>query len=343
MVRPGMRPRWARALRGGLLDRQLAEELPRRQGPGLFEPGETAWRVYRESALVLGGPRALVLQLLHPFVAAGVAEHSRFPDDAPRRLRRTLDCMLGMVFGDLEWASRCAGSIARAHRPVRGTLPEATPRFPAGTPYDARDPGAARYVHLTLIDSAIETWRALVGPLAEEVADDLVASSHRMAPLLGLERETLPQTASEVRAEIAGLFASGVLYPTRAGRSLIRAVLRPPVAPALRPLARLAEPLTAGLLPEAARAAAGLRFGSGERAAFAASAAALRSLRAIAPPSLRVVPHARVVEREIARVGASAAVRAERSDGAPRPPPSPTRGCRPSPLREPRRGRAPAP
>ncbi len=304
MVGEGRGPRRVSAPSVDVLGRWLAGELPRRRGPGLFEPGEIAWRVYRESALVLGGPRALVLQLLHPFVAQGVADHSRFPEDAPRRLRRTLDCMLGMVFGDLAWAARCARALERAHGRVRGTLAEATPRYPAGTPYDARDPAAARYVHLTLIDSAVATWRVLVGPLSEEEADDLVASSHRMAPLLGLERETLPRTAAGVREEIEELFAAGVLHPTRVGRTLIGSVLAPPAAPALRPLARLAGPLTAGLLPETARAALGMGFGTRERTAFRLAASALRSLRRAAPEMLRVVPHARAVERQIAAAGA---------------------------------------
>ena len=49
---------------------------------GLYGPGSEAWRLNRESMLLLGaGPRALLLQIAHPLVAEGVAEHSDFQAD----------------------------------------------------------------------------------------------------------------------------------------------------------------------------------------------------------------------------------------------------------------------
>ena len=42
---------------------------------GLYGPGSEAWALNREAMLLLGaGPRALLLQVAHPLVAAGVAE-----------------------------------------------------------------------------------------------------------------------------------------------------------------------------------------------------------------------------------------------------------------------------
>jgi uncharacterized protein (DUF2236 family) len=48
---------------------------------GLFGPGSLTWRVNREGVLLLGGGRALLLQVAHPLVAAGVAEHSNYRED----------------------------------------------------------------------------------------------------------------------------------------------------------------------------------------------------------------------------------------------------------------------
>ncbi len=39
-----------------------------------FGPQSMMWRIARENFLVFGGPRALLLQLAHPKVAAGVAD-----------------------------------------------------------------------------------------------------------------------------------------------------------------------------------------------------------------------------------------------------------------------------
>ena len=70
----------------------------------LFGPGSMMWTVNRESVLLLGGRAALLMQLAHPLVAAGVADHSDFRSDSLRRLRRTLDSMLSIIFGDVETA-----------------------------------------------------------------------------------------------------------------------------------------------------------------------------------------------------------------------------------------------
>ena len=61
---------------------------PRCSGPRYgYGPASEAWRLNREAMLLLGaGPRALLLQLAHPAVAAGVAEHSDFRTDPWRRL-----------------------------------------------------------------------------------------------------------------------------------------------------------------------------------------------------------------------------------------------------------------
>src|SRR4051794_41573800 len=61
---------------------------------GLYGPGSEAWALNREAMLLLGaGPRALLMQLAHPAVAAGVADHSDFRADpwpAPRAPSRAI-------------------------------------------------------------------------------------------------------------------------------------------------------------------------------------------------------------------------------------------------------------
>src|SRR6266511_576882 len=78
---------------------------------GLFDPNGVAWRVNGETALLLGAGRALLMQLAHPAVAAGVAQHSDFPGDAFERLWRTLDTMLAITFGDSEQSRRAADRV----------------------------------------------------------------------------------------------------------------------------------------------------------------------------------------------------------------------------------------
>ena len=72
----------------------------RADAAGLFGPDSEAWRLDREAMLLLGaGPRALLLQIAHPAVAAGVAEHSDFRADPWRRLDGTLRSYLRIIYG----------------------------------------------------------------------------------------------------------------------------------------------------------------------------------------------------------------------------------------------------
>jgi len=67
--------------------------------------GGVAWRIHRERVLLAGWGRAILLQLAHPTVARGVAEHSGFTAERwgrLRRLHRTLSAMLALTFGSEE-------------------------------------------------------------------------------------------------------------------------------------------------------------------------------------------------------------------------------------------------
>src|SRR2546422_6489442 len=70
---------------------------PRR---GLFGPESVVWRVNREAVALLGGGRALLLQIAHPLVAAAVAAHSRPPAQPLVRLPRTPQLMLTILLPD---------------------------------------------------------------------------------------------------------------------------------------------------------------------------------------------------------------------------------------------------
>src|SRR5262245_35463255 len=132
----------------------------------LFGPQSLSWRVNRETALLLGGGRALLLQVAHPLVAAGVAAHSQFERAPLQRLWRTLDLTLTMVFGNAADAVAAVRQVERVHAHVRGRLAEAVGPFRRGTRYDANDPALLLWVHATLVDSALVAYERFVGPLS---------------------------------------------------------------------------------------------------------------------------------------------------------------------------------
>src|SRR5258707_11955495 len=126
---------------------------------GLFREDSITRRVNRENILLLGGGRALLMQLAHPKVAAGVDEHSDFRTHPVRRLRRTILMTMAIVFGDRETALAAAHAVNGAHARVRGD------------DYHALDPQLLLWVHATLVDSALVTYATFVQPLTERERD----------------------------------------------------------------------------------------------------------------------------------------------------------------------------
>ena len=239
------------------------------------------WRVNQEPALLLGGGRALLMQLAHPAVAAGVAEHSDFRLRPVHRLVRTLELTLALTFGARAEALAAARQINAVHQQVRG----------AG--YWAGEPRLLLWVHATLIDTTLTTYRAFVGPLTATERETYYQEAKLMGGLLGLPNATYPPELGDFRRYLAGMLSGRELMVDRRARELASAVLRPRLrgvpAPAYRPI----EVLTAGLLPERLRAEFEIRWGTLERVAYRAATAAIPRLVAALPRRFRQVPPAR--------------------------------------------------
>src|SRR3954451_5151728 len=90
-------------------------------------PGGMTWTIAGERLAVLAWPRAILLQLAHPLVAAGVARHSGFRAStfAPFvRLRSTVGAMRRLTFGSDEAAAAALRQIRGIHDRVNGRLQE---------------------------------------------------------------------------------------------------------------------------------------------------------------------------------------------------------------------------
>jgi uncharacterized protein (DUF2236 family) len=68
----------------------------------LFDRHSVSWRVVSRWPVLAGGPAALLLQVAHPSVAAGVDQFSSYAADPFGRLERTLNAMLAISFGSPE-------------------------------------------------------------------------------------------------------------------------------------------------------------------------------------------------------------------------------------------------
>jgi uncharacterized protein (DUF2236 family) len=259
-------------------------------GPEAFVADGVAWRIHRERVLLAGWGRAILLQLAHPLVARGVAEHSVFTTEPwgwARRLHRTLGAMLALTFGSDAAAAAAAARINTIHDRVHGRLDRTAGGEAAGAPYSAHDPALLAWVHATLLDSFLGAYRLFVGPLPRMDADRYCAEASGIEVRLGIPAGRLPRTEAALRAYLEGMLAGDALEVTDTARALAREVLAPPVPYLLRPALRLAALPAVGLLPPAIRAGYGLPWDARHARALAVVAAISRRGLPLVPPPLR--------------------------------------------------------
>jgi uncharacterized protein (DUF2236 family) len=236
-------------------------------------------RVHRERVLLVGGQRALVMQVAHPKVAAGVAQHSDFPARAMDRLRRTLDLTLATVYGSEEEAWAAAGAIRAVHDRVTGTVD--------GDPYDANDPALLQWVNATLIDTTLLVYRRFVGALSEDEEERYYQETREAAVLFGIPAEVVPPDLDTFRAYVDAVIEGPELRATPEGRRLVHDILRPPLPLRWRLPTEAVRLLTLALLPPRVRELFGLRAGPAARLTLASASVASRTTLPLLPRRVR--------------------------------------------------------
>jgi uncharacterized protein (DUF2236 family) len=261
------------------------------------------WRIGRERILLVGGPAAVLLQVAHPLVAAGVARHSRFRADPFGRLEATLDATLRITFGDHEQARAAAEEVGGVHAHVRGHLERPVGPFPAGTTYDARASDLALWVHATLVATALRIYGRFVRGLSAAECERYYQEVKPFARLFGAEDEVLPPDYRAFRSYLARMLEGPELSVGEDAIGLAADILGPPVPLAARPAIPAVRAVTAWLLPDRLRREFGLSWGPVERALVAGMGGPARLAVRALPPRLRYWPHHRIAQGRMARSG----------------------------------------
>jgi uncharacterized protein (DUF2236 family) len=257
--------------------------------------------VNAERLALLGWGRAILLQLAHPLVAAGVAEHSSFrggPAANVRRLRSTVRAMLDLSFGTPEDMRRAVGHINAIHDRVSGTLRETAGRFQAGTPYTASDPDLLVWVDATVRDSMLLAYELFVGPLSERDRDQYWSEGEDITTALRVPPHARIQSAGQFTRYLAEMAAGGSLAVTTEARVMAQEIVWPPGARALWPASQLHRVTTVGLLPADLRDAYGFNWGDADDRALRRWARAIRASRRLMPESIALWPRARAFARD---------------------------------------------
>jgi uncharacterized protein (DUF2236 family) len=302
----------------------LADDLA-----GLYGPASEAWRLNREAALLLGaGPLAVLLQIAHPLVAEGVAQHSTFREDPWARLDGTLHSYLRIVYGSTATARTEIRRLNGLHRTVRGPVSDPSTAAQFGGAYAARDPALSLWVHATLVWATLTTVNRWLGAVPRHRQARYYAETMAVGRSFGVPDALLPADIEAFEAYIAEMLGrSGPVHPSPVSRDLAHAILHPPLAPVVergavarrldplaQPLARLLRhaprssltPLlipSVGLLPPATRAELGVAWGPIEQSLDAWLTTIWRLGRPVFPTQLRWFPQALAADRRMAGKG----------------------------------------
>lgn len=245
---------------------------------GLFAEDSITRRVNRENILLLGGGRALLMQLAHPQVAAGVDEHSDFRAHPIRRLRRTIRMTMAIVFGDRQTALAAARRVNQVHAKVQGPS------------YDARDPDLLLWVYVTLADTALLTYETFVQRLLPDERETFHEEFKLLGELLGIPRDQFPSTVGDFDEYLEEMVSSGPVRVGERARELAAQVMQPRVRLLSGPVMLPLNVITTGLLTPALREQYGLPWGRGQQRAYKLAVAVLPRVIALTPPLLRVWP-----------------------------------------------------
>jgi uncharacterized protein (DUF2236 family) len=233
----------------------------------------------RENALVLGGPAAAILQIAWPPVARGVAAHSDFRGDTLGRLRRTLDAVYTVTFGDAAARDRIGRAVAAQHARVRGTG------------YSAFDPASQLWVLATLIALSVACYERFVSPLAHEEKECFLRDMRVFGETFGLHREAGPQGWQAFTKYYHAMLADEQMGSLEISRELAWHIARPTGGPILRLGGVISHALAAEFLPEPIRGRLGFAPAPGW---IGPALGTLQKLLPFVPPCCRFCRHYRL-------------------------------------------------
>jgi uncharacterized protein (DUF2236 family) len=205
-----------------------------------------AWKVLAEPVAFLGGGRAVLLQVAHPKVGAGVEQHSTYASDPWARLFRTVDVMAKLTFASPQVSRRQAQLLDAMHQKVVGTTED-------GEPYHALDPALLLWVWATLVDTGLVMYESVFPALSTADRDQYYEEWKLVAYGCGVPEGTCPEHWDDFRRDFDRVVAEE-LRVTRAARSVAHATMVPPLPwPLNRISAGPQQLVTSGTFPPSLR------------------------------------------------------------------------------------------
>jgi len=246
----------------------------------VFSPDSEIWKVNCYACGLLFGPAAVLLQVAHPRVAQGVADHSDFKNDGLGRLKRTLTTVNSIAFGTEEEAEMMKARLKHVHGHVRGEIAEG---MPGARKYSAFEPDLLMWVLATLIDASIKGYELIWEPLSAERREHFYQDFRRFGTYFGLSEKLGPANYVEFEGYFAEMLASDLLGSHPLCAEVAASVVSPPHPFRDRCLGKLVNFLPIETVPSVLLSRLNLKSTWWTRAR-------MKLLRWIAPIAFRILP-----------------------------------------------------
>ena len=266
---------------------------PREEAAELIPPrGGITWRIAGDARIFGASGYALLLQVSHPSIGAGVSQFSNFKEDPWGRLLRTLDYTSSVVYGGPELAWEVGRRVREMHKRIKGVRPD-------GERYHALEPAPYAWVHATLADAIVRAHNLFCSPrLTAAESEEFWSEWRRMGRLVGVRDEDLPESW-EGFIPYFDQFVERELGDTEAAQDVLSSLFDP-TAPPLRgirhdtiwrvvrwPSTKAGWLATLGMLPPVLRERLGVEWNRSRERRFRLMARAMRHARPLMPPQAR--------------------------------------------------------
>jgi uncharacterized protein (DUF2236 family) len=195
---------WQMPLRRRLVA-QIEAAVGRHEEPGIYGgepfdlglvggPDSMSWEINGELAsLLVAGSGAILMELLHPSVMAGVFTQSSYRTDPVRRTRSTLGYVLRTTFGTTRAATQVIEGVKRIHGRVRGVRPD-------GVSYHALDPELIAWVHTCIPWAVMTAYDRYIRPLSLTEKNRYLKEQAVIGRMGGAD--WVPETVSELESYV---------------------------------------------------------------------------------------------------------------------------------------------
>jgi uncharacterized protein (DUF2236 family) len=242
-------------------------------------PGSPVHRAFSDARLFAASGYAVLLQVAHPTVGAGVHQYSSFTVDPWGRLLRTLDYVHGTVSGGPELAGSIGARVRNLHKTIKGQLPD-------GSQYSAMEPGAFAWVHATLAISIIDGHRQFARTMTPAEQQAFWTQWRDVGRLVGVRPRDLPESVGDFELYVHDMVRDTLVWTPAVDQVMgTPSATSPPVRviPAWMwraftiPATKQFHVLTTGLLPPVLRERLRLPYSSLDAALFRTHALASKA------------------------------------------------------------------